>query len=113
MALTMITLTGTILDPLTLDPAVGTVTITSPWELSDPDTPASYPPVNTTITLDAGGSFSIALPATNCTDVSPAGWGYTLLIQTDILCDTRLIELDCETVGAEVDMSALPNMTSS
>lgn len=109
MALTMITLTGTIEDPLTGDGAVGTVTITSPWTLSDPAEPAIYPPINVVITLDADGHFSIDLPATNCAGISPADWSYTITIATDILCDDRLFQLDCATPGGTIDLSELAN----
>lgn len=82
-SLTIITLPGTIVSPdEDQTPGQGVITFHMPYALYDPaddvtvaPQPLSAPVVN--------GNFSIELPATNDPDISPSGWTYHVVVNTD------------------------------
>lgn len=93
MALTVVTLHGQILQPVTNVPAVGTVQFNTLVELRDTVDNIVYAPMTFTATLDAMGEFTIILPATDNLDLVPTNWVYQVWINTDILNDTQYFQL--------------------
>lgn len=84
MALDTIDLHGEILAPVTLTPAVGTVTFKILQELRDTADNIVYSPQTFVATLDANGEFTITLPVTDDPTVTPANWSYWVYVDTDI-----------------------------
>lgn len=93
MALTTVTLHGQILDLDGLTPAVGTVTFKTLVELNDTIDNVTYPPSTFVATLDAGGEFTIVLPATDNTDITPLNWVYQVYISTTTWRATEYVQL--------------------
>lgn len=93
MALTTVTLHGQILDLDGLTPAVGTVTFNTLVELNDVVDDITYPPTSFTVTLDAGGEFTIVLPATDNPDITPLNWVYQVYISTTTYRSTQYVQL--------------------
>jgi hypothetical protein len=85
MALTTIDVHGIILDPVTNDPAEGTVVFKILHELRDNLNDIVYAPATFTATLDINGEFTIALPVTDDANVTPLNWSYWVHVNTDIL----------------------------
>jgi hypothetical protein len=81
-SVTMVTVTGTILHPVTGAGATGAVTFTIPSACRTTDgylignLPAIVAPV-------VNGVFTASLPATDNTNVIPQGWVYTVAVATD------------------------------
>lgn len=93
MALTTVTVHGQILAPVTNTPAVGTVVFDTLIELRDVVDNVVYAPMRFTATLDAGGEFTIVLPATDNADLVPASWVYQVWINTDILNEVQYFQI--------------------
>jgi hypothetical protein len=93
MALTTVTVHGQILAPVTNTPAVGTVVFDTLIELRDVVDNVVYAPMRFTATLDAGGEFTIVLPATDNADLIPASWVYQVWINTDILNEVQYFQI--------------------
>lgn len=84
MALDTIDLHGQVLSPVTLTPAVGTVTFKILQELRDTADNIVYSPQTFVATLDVNGEFTITLPVTDDPTVTPADWSYWVYVDTDI-----------------------------
>lgn len=120
MALTMITLTGTLREPVTGAVYVGSVRIRSTVDqLSDPAGNVVYGRVNDRATLDGSGAFSLVVPANDSPDISPAGWLYRLDINARLasgghgsLNRVRWIELPYDTPGATLDLADITDAVS-
>ena len=93
MALTTVTVHGEILAPVTNTPAVGTVVFDTLIELRDVVDNVVYVPMRFTATLDAGGEFTIVLPATDNPDLVPSSWVYQVWINTDTLNTVQYFQI--------------------
>jgi hypothetical protein len=80
--ITSITLSGTYLRG-NLAPATGYVTFVPSVAVSDPSGPAILATSTVTVPLDATGSFTTTLAATDDVATSPSGWLYTVVEQID------------------------------
>jgi hypothetical protein len=93
VALTVVTVHGQILQPVTNVPAVGTVQFNTLIELRDVVDNIVYTPMTFTATLDVNGEFTIVLPATDNPDLIPVNWVYQVWIDTDALNTTQYFQL--------------------
>lgn len=107
--LTTVTVTGRYIDAS--GAAVrGSVTFTLDTPLLNAGASTYIIETEYTVTLDATGSFSVALPATNDVDVTPTGWTWTLTPNFDgadpitFALPTNLTTVDITTLSP-----ALPN----
>lgn len=93
-------------------PAVGTVKFAIPQTLRDTTGNVLLGPVTYLATLDANGEFTLSLPATDDSDISPSGWVYTVTIATGEWVDEFLISVPVATAGtlelADVAPAATP-----
>ena len=80
-------------------PAIGSVAFVPPQALRDTTGNAILGPTRYTVALDAGGEFTISLPATDDPDITPSGWTYTVVVNTDAWADRFEIEVPAATVG--------------
>lgn len=104
--LTTIVVTGTLLDPSGAAVA-GSVSFAAPAEISDAAGAALISPVPYVATLVAG-SFSVTLPCTDNTALSPTGWAYTVTINLTALGQSQAYSIPLpHTLGASVDLSQL------
>jgi len=82
------TIRGTILNPITGAPAVGTIAFTIPPSVR---TTSGYLLGNTApfvATLTASGTYTLTLPSTDDPILLPSGWLYTVQVATDALAAT-------------------------
>lgn len=81
-SVTMVTVNGTILHPITGVGATGSVTFTIPQacRTNNGYVIGNLPPVIATVT---NGVFTVSLPATDNPNVIPQGWVYTVAVATD------------------------------
>lgn len=105
--LQLITVTG---QYLYLDgtPAVGTVSFLNSTVIVNAAADEIVVPKLVTVTLDATGSFSVELPATNDPDFTPQNFTYTVIERIEGRLDRKYaVHIPVESVGATVDMSEL------
>lgn len=79
------TVTGTILDLHSGNPAAGTVTFTPSLTntfIQDAGADTTIAPTPTRVMLDANGQFSVVLGTTDDPDINPTGWTYQVEIVT-------------------------------
>lgn len=92
-ALTVITLPGTIVSPdEDQTPGQGIITFHMPFALYIPADDVVVAPQPLTAAV-VNGTFTIDLPATNDPDVSPSGWTYRVVVNTDVYKNTYELEL--------------------
>jgi hypothetical protein len=80
-------------------PAAGTVTFEIEQALRDTTDHVILGPTTLTATLDATGSFTISLPATDDPDVTPQRWTYAVSVNTTAWVETFRIAVPVATVG--------------
>lgn len=93
MALTLVSVHGQFLAPVTNIPAVGTVSFNTMIELRDVVDNIVYVPMTFTATLDVNGEFTIVLPATDNPDLTPANWVYQVWINLDTINSVVYVQL--------------------
>lgn len=104
--LDLITVTGTWI-LANGNPGEGTVTFTPEVILIDPATDEIVLPVAFTVTLDATGSISVQLPATDDPDLVPVNWVYRVVenIGTPALKNRVAYNLSVPHDGGPIDLS--------
>jgi hypothetical protein len=94
------TIRGTITNPITGAPAVGTISFTIPPSVR---TTSGYLLGNTapfTATLTASGTYTLTLPSTDDPILVPSGWLYTVRVATDAYSTTYQAGVPLSTTGA-------------
>ena len=92
MAITSVSVHGEILEA-DLTPAVGTVTFRTLIKLRDTVDNITLVPTDFTATLDAGGEFTITLPATDNPDITPLNWVYQVFLSTTTWRNTTYVRI--------------------
>lgn len=99
-AITPVTLHGRIVAPGPAQtPAVGEVTFEMPFPLLDSADEVIVAPEPITVALTVTGEFTVVLPATDAPTISPAGWTYRVVVDTDIWRTAFDIEVPYDTIG--------------
>lgn len=95
-------------------PVTGNVSFATTNVLTDAASLTTVVPATLTATLDAGGAFTINLPASNDPDVTPTGWTYTV---TENFAGGRspyAITVPVAAKGTGVDLATVaPNPTAA
>lgn len=99
MSIVRIPVAGTILHPLDDSPAVGTVTFINPYALTNATGHVLYTAQRVPCPLDSNGAFTISLPATDDPAITPQGWSYSVLIETDALVQVVAFQVPAATSG--------------
>src|SRR5688572_4192759 len=98
-ALTIITLAGDIVSPdEDQTPGQGIITFHMPYPLSisADDVIVAPQPISANV---VNGAFSVELHATDDPDVSPSGWTYRMVVNTDVYKDRYEIEVPYDSPG--------------